>query len=255
MLEHLIHELNSRDEAIREAASEKARSLPPGQLLRLVRQLVLPCPPAQHALAKAAMQAEDPRYISAALILLQQARQDALVILRVNTALKRLLPRMCEEDAEALTDEQAEILLSLLFHPYFDVELTLCILDVLRKFGEEGAIPVVKALADYGRFVDASKYGLKRYAPHRRVASAEATPESLQRVKQAARECLNQLSLRAEEAKQAQTLLRPSDASTLAAPEVLLRPAAPTADTTAPEELLRPSGGTLPVQEPAPRSE
>jgi len=111
-------------------------------------------------------------------------------------------------------------------------------------------MPAVAVLAKFG-FLHNFEFGSR----YRRGDLTEVTRENLQLIRQAARECLNQLSLRAEEAKQAQTLLRPSDASTLAAPEVLLRPAAPTADTTAPEELLRPSGGTLPVQESALRSE
>jgi len=68
------------------------------------------------------------RYIAAALSLLQSARQDGVVLLRVNVALKRLLPRMREEDANALTDDQGKTLLSLLEWPYFDTELSLCIL-------------------------------------------------------------------------------------------------------------------------------
>lgn len=282
MLEQLLRDLNSRKKAVREAAIREARALPPEQLLQLAEMeaklfrrrahiiftvlpimfiigfietlhdvLIKPHPDfsdwslvfmqpfmivsslgwiassatrSRWSLASVIAQADDPRFIGPALDFLAQTSDDN-VKKSVRSALKNLLPQMRADQAEALTPEQRRALLIPLTLPYDDIELTLSVLKTLEQVGDEKAIPVVKKLTEEG-----------------------AATCNMRSVKQAAMECLPSLKERAENAQQAQTLLRASDATVAVASDVLLRPAMANADDTPPEQLLRAAPTGNPMQ-------
>jgi hypothetical protein len=269
MLEELLHRLNSRSLEVRNRAIAEARLLPPEQLLELIgleqqffkrRQkrvfravttvlvlfiallvigslwepllllgyswityiamfyaMGLVPTRARHSLLQVIETAEDPRFVGTALVLLAEHGQNATVRKSVLSALSRLLPRFRADQSDLLTPAQHKALLMRLTEPYKNPELSIRILQALQQIGNESAIPVVSKI------------------------TANWKPKAhQQQVVEAARHCLPYLEVRAEQAKQSQTLLRPSSAFAAGAvsSEALLRPATSTSET-APEELLR----------------
>jgi hypothetical protein len=130
---------------------------------------------------------------------------------KVFRALQRTLGNRQAADTFSLTPGRKQALLLPLNAPYRDVELTELVLDVLKQIGDTESIPLLE-----------------------RIIAVEAVTGNMQRVQQAAQECVSAWRLRAERGRQAQTLLRAADSGT---PEELLRPVAQ-ADQTPPEELL-----------------
>ena len=128
--------------------------------------------------------------------------------------LKKLAPKAQASDARYINKEEMQTLVEALRKQKRDAGLMLALLKGLEQIGDERALANVTAL----------------------TGNSSVSPS----VKQAARECLPYLQIRAEQAKQAQTLLRASS-SNAAAPETLLRPASgvSTASNDA-QELLRP---------------
>jgi HEAT repeat protein len=125
-------------------------------------------------------------------------------------ALKKLLPRVQASDKQYITQEEMDTLIRALGGK--DHLLTIAILRALEQVGDEKALPKVERLAEDGS---------KPLEVHR---AAEA--------------CLPYLRLRAQQAEQAQTLLRAAS-STAVAPDTLLRPAVGSAPAQA-DQLLRP---------------
>ncbi len=265
MLEELLAQLNSRKRSVREEAIREARALPPEQLLELaemqttlykrrLRQynctlvglvviwlaLMLarfyfhfPAPwqivylsgviagllvpiRAQRSVAKLIEEVTDLRFIGPVLSLLAQNIVDTDVKKSARIVLKRLLPQLRADEANTLTPEQRQALLPPLASPYDDVELSLAILKALEQIGDEKAIPVVERLTQEGK-----------------------ATRNMQRITEAAKDCLPYLKLRVEQQQQAQTLLRASDSATVTTLDVLLRPAMAAANETPSDELLR----------------
>lgn len=134
-------------------------------------------------------------------------------------ALIHLLPRLRVTDANLLTPRQHKLLFDILskseripwYRRYWSAELKIAILSALEQIGDEKAIPRVEKLARSAR--------------------------NLQ-VRAAAQECLPYLTVRAEQARVEQTLLRASTPA--ASPDTLLRPTV-AASPTEPQQLLRAS--------------
>jgi HEAT repeat protein len=124
-------------------------------------------------------------------------------------ALQRLLPRVQASDRQHVTLPEMEALLKALGGR--DEGLIVAILKALEQVGDERALPAVEGLVVHGRTMD---------------------------IRRAARDCLPYLQLRADAARQAQTLLRAAQFEPAVAPNVLLR-AAITAEQTPNEQLLR----------------
>lgn len=135
---------------------------------------------------------------------------DKEVRLAAAEALKQLLPRVQASDRQYISPAEMDTLLKHLEDQ--DYRLTLSILKALEQIGDEKALPKVEHIA-------------------------EAKSGYLADVVIAAQECLPFLRLRAEQSRQANTLLRASEAAT--APEMLLRPAAEA--SSEPTQLLRPN--------------
>jgi hypothetical protein len=269
-LEQLLRDLNSRNAASRGAALAEARRLPPVQLLKLAKMkaekhrqriqtlnrfgltlvaisclflavmwatghwsweelrifqifqfsalaVALYLPRRGHQSVATLIEGmNDIRFLGAMLDLLHQGVGDVEVSKNLRAALMRLLPQFRADQAAMLTPEQRQALLVPLKSPYGNVEFTLAVLKALEQVGDEKAIPVVEQLASDG-----------------------APTANMKRVRQAARDCLPFLRQSAERQRLSETLLRASDTSTTATPDVLLRPAMPNADQTPSEQLLR----------------
>lgn len=279
MLEQLYQRLSSTDEREREVAIFEARTLPPEGLWQLVlmnerrdyqsmslsafptplrrffRYLTslltgklshIP-PPTCYIVAKNLLpvfeKAEDVRLLDA-MLRLRQAEGHGFATLFCLTAIKRLLPKYTAEDFSRLSRSQQQELTGFLRMPYLDVEATCCILHALGQHGDVGAIPLLRDMARYGAFdpyssVRPGTWGMTPLSsPFSR--SIGMTPQNKRKVMEAAQEALDRLLAQEEEKRQAQTLLRPSDARSLAISETLLRPASTAPDATPQEELLRP---------------
>jgi hypothetical protein len=131
-------------------------------------------------------------------------------------ALKMMLSSLRPEHELSLTSSQIRLLLAMLDVPYRDPEMTRLSLKALAHVRAVDAIPAVRGLA-----------ARRSDAPDR------------QSVHEAARQCWDTLNAHVAQMRQADTLLRASDASP-AAPQTLLRPAAPDAAGSSSEPLLRP---------------
>jgi hypothetical protein len=287
MLEPLLAELNSPSDTVRDAALQKARNLPPDQLLRLMRlaahkNLLRPAAnlvalkdrwrsllpnikgyftvlisgnirawghvpaslfgtPAQRSFAALIADLEDLRFLGVVLILLGQSEYNTFVRANAHTALKKMLPQMRVEHADELTYSQGQVLLQLLKQPYFDHELTLCILKALEQFGDEGAIPAVSRIASLMHAQEDLLTYSRRISSPIGFSTIGFAPETAVQVYQAARSCLEQLKLHAAATQQAQMLLRASDSVADVEPDTFLRPAAFSASEIPPEEMLRPA--------------
>jgi hypothetical protein len=147
-------------------------------------------------------------------------------------ALLRLLPQLRAGDADDWTPEQRQALCRIFDTPISYFELTLAVLKALEQIGDERDLPAVRKLADM-------KTDGNLWTKPFKVSKQEAA-ERARLIRQAAEGCLPYLEIRAEEKKQAQTLLRASEASNTAASETLLRAAEATANVTPAEQLLRP---------------
>lgn len=126
-------------------------------------------------------------------------------------ALKRLLPQVKATDRRYISSEEMDLLLKQLSGK--DSVLTIAILKALEQIGDEKALAEVEWLAE----------------------NDEDAPAE---VRQAAQDCLPFLRIRAEEVRQAQTLLRASAPVTEIAPDTLLRPAQGSVEAD-PNQLLR----------------
>ena len=126
--------------------------------------------------------------------------------------LTRLLPKAQASDAQCINRDEMQALVDALRKQKQDAGLMLALLKGLEQIGDERALTNVAALTD----------------------DSSVSPS----VKQAARDCLPYLQIWAEQAKQAQTLLRASSGNETA-PETLLRPAAGVS-TNDERQLLRP---------------
>ena len=129
-------------------------------------------------------------------------------------ALTRLMPRVQASDAQYVSRDEMQALVDALHEQKEYPNFMLSLLKGLEQIGDERALANVAALTE----------------------DSTVSPS----VKPAARDCLPYLQIRAEQAKQAQTLLRASSGNEVA-PETLLRPASgvSTASNDA-QELLRP---------------
>ena len=124
------------------------------------------------------------------------------------------MPRVQASDAQYLNADEMQALIDALRKQKGYPGLMLALLKGLEQIGDERALANVEAL----------------------TRDTEIFPK----VRQAARDCLPYLQIRAEQAKQAQTLLRASSGYEIA-PETLLRPASGvSAASNDAQELLRP---------------
>ncbi len=124
----------------------------------------------------------------------------------------RLLPKARASDAQYINKDEMQAIIDTLRKQKQDAGFMLALLRGLEQIGDERALANVAALTD----------------------DSSVSPS----VKLAARECLPYLQIRAEQAKQAQTLLRASSGNETA-PETLLRPAQGVAPNDE-RQLLRP---------------
>lgn len=140
--------------------------------------------------------------------------QTRLFVVRV---LLEMLPNVRAEHKALLTREQMQALMALLKQSHRDPHLVVPILRALQHLGDENTIPALQTL----------------------------TRSSNDIIQAAAEECVAYLSLRADQKRLANTLLRASDSVVNGNPETLLR-AASGSDNTDPAELLRSSHTTAP---------
>jgi hypothetical protein len=148
-------------------------------------------------------------------------------------ALLRLLPQLRAGDADNWTMEQRFTLRVILFDsPVSNIEMTLAVLKALEQVGDERDLPAIRKLMS---MTTDSKVMSKSS-----VMAWQRMVERARHIRQAALECIPYLEIRAEEKKQAQTLLRASEASSTADSERLLRAAEATGSETPAEQLLRP---------------
>lgn len=154
-------------------------------------------------------------------------------------ALTTLLPLLKASDANILTPANRVTLYEALrpapYEPDPDVlHLQLVILKALEQVGDEKAYPVVKRLVNLKDSPRNLPYYIQRfkYIQKKRF-------KYIQKIRPAAQECLLHLESRRGDDTARMTLLRGSTVEA-AAPETLLRPAAPT-DTDAADQLLRPT--------------
>ena len=131
----------------------------------------------------------------------------------VEGALVRLLPRLRPHDAPLLTAEH-RLTLNRALLGGGGVPLTLATLKAWEQVGDEACLPYVEKLA-----------------------ASEEKNMIQQRVRRAAQECLPFVHLRAEQARETNTLLRGSVEPRMA-PELLLRPSSP---PSVPADALRPA--------------
>ena len=140
---------------------------------------------------------------------------------RYRKLLKAILAQIGpEEDVELSAEEHGGLLL-LLQIPEEDVELTLCILTRLERWGDMQAVPVLKRLIR---------------EKHWYVGSEQ--------VEAAARQCRERIETRLRQQRQNSSLLRPAKREDTDSPRSLLRPATDRTENS-PEQLLRP-GNSLP---------
>jgi hypothetical protein len=156
------------------------------------------------ALGKAA----SPRMAGAFAVCLND--KDDTIRMAASNALKELLPKLQASDRQYFAPIEMDGLLKALGGK--DGALTLAILKALQQIGDDHAVSRVEEL----------------------ISKSKSTA-----VRNAAEECLPFLQARAEETRQARTLLRASHTEAVVAVDMLLRPAAGTQAETAPEELLR----------------
>ncbi|HZT44433.1 MAG TPA: hypothetical protein VFA07_19875 [Chthonomonadaceae bacterium] len=274
-LEKILHDFNSRDNAIYEAAMQQARALSPEDLFRLankearnyrrqrrrafwiypwlagsliffasVGDLFRSVPvwkaivviwfllswasyflsiwayympsKARRSLAAILEETQDLRFLGIIQNLIRAVTQDPTVRKSAFAAFRRLAPQLLDPHQKVVSvQEQNKALLMLLSSPYSDVDMTVSALKTLEQVGDESAIPVVQNLAD----LPPATWKMKR-------------------IREAAQECLPYLREHIREARQAQTLLRPSD-SAASGTESLLRPTNTTGMETPQEQLLR----------------
>jgi hypothetical protein len=124
--------------------------------------------------------------------------------------MKELLPKLQATDRQYFAPTEMDALVKALGGK--DEALTLAILKALEQIGDDRALHKVEELSQVGGGVA---------------------------VRKAALECLPFLQARAEETRQARTLLRASHSEAAVATEMLLRPVAARQQETASEELLR----------------
>jgi hypothetical protein len=139
--------------------------------------------------------------------------------------LKRTLSGVRPQHARRIDDSSMSGLIGLLANPA-DVEMTLVVLSALEQIGDSRAIPAVRRLT----------------FPHEWPVGPYRSPQHMDRIIEAARQCLPSLELRAEAENRGATLLRPADAR----PESLLRPASDNASNE--QELLRATDTECSVQ-------
>jgi len=132
-------------------------------------------------------------------------------------ALSALLPLVTPANCD-LSPRQRDALLIPLRYPYRDVDLTLSILVVLAWLGEKNSVETVKV-----------------------VEEGSIETDNGRRIRVAARACREQIALRVNKNRQAQTLLRAADPDTISSPNTLLRPLPNSESESCPEELLRPA--------------
>ena len=129
-------------------------------------------------------------------------------------ALIKLLPGTTASDAQHINKEERQALTNAIHKQKGHPKFMLALLKGLEQIGDERALPNVSALI--------------------------REPDIFPVVRQAARDCLPYLQVRAEQAQQAQTLLRASSGSEIA-PQTLLRPAQGVSSAlNDAQELLRP---------------
>ncbi len=153
-------------------------------------------------------QLEDPRFVGPALLMMANQQEDLNVVRSALLALQRLLPRVRADHADLFTAAHQKAMATLL--GLSDPTLNLLVLQALEQVGDESTIPAVEKLT---------------YRRHRQVQAA-------------AQQCLLYLRTRADQRRQAQTLLRPSGFE--AAPETLLRPVEAGGEAAYTHQLLRP---------------
>lgn len=151
--------------------------------------------------------ARDPRAVSALAVAARDGDPDTQRV--ASQGLTSILPQLRASDADAVTEQGMNALLSLLGRSV-DPMLQIAILRALEQIGDERALSLVEMLA-----------GPQESAP----------------VREAARSCLGYLRSRAEQARMRQVLLRP--AASAEPDKSLLRPASAT-ETDA-DQLLRPA--------------
>jgi len=174
-------------------------------------------------------QTEDVRLLDAVVSLATDNQADKAVATTGRQALKRLLLKWRADLDGPLTTAQLHALLIPLRSPYADPDLTLAILTVLGRAGDEQVLSIVTRLADVG-----------------------AATEKMRVIKQAAQDCLVHLQQRLEVQKQSNTLLRAVTSLPSIQAKNLLRPAQPAVSSTAPGEMLRmvePTEATVPTVE------
>jgi hypothetical protein len=161
------------------------------------------------------------------------------------TDLKRLLKQLHsrkeagQEEAYKFSEEQKRTLLALLEKPFQDVELTCAVLKALEQVGDVRALPVVRRLCQpYGKSRTLSEIILSSLRQGGFRAALQQEEHQINRVQQAAQNCLPFLEQRAEQKERQETLLRPSAA--VVHPETLLRPMTALPDTEPVEQLLQP---------------
>jgi HEAT repeat protein len=181
---------------------------------------------------KALSQADDVRMIGPLVLCLNDGDEEVRKV--VSKTLQVALPQLRANDRSPLSVEEREALLKTLEGE--DYALIVAVLKALEQIGDERALPAVEKLLatetseHRNLFWTRLLYG-DGAAHQRRVGMAE--------VRKAAQECLPYLRVRAEEARQAKTLLRPTGISETVAGETLLR-SAQGATSTEVEQLLRP---------------
>lgn len=136
-------------------------------------------------------------------------------------ALRRLLPLAKASHKILQTDRQKQNLYSLLTPSNIErrADTMLQILKALEQIGDETAIPSVT-----------------------RLANLEPTTPRVEKIRDAARDCLEYLEIRSEDQRNSQTLLRGASAPTMD-PDTLLRPALSNTQTDK-EHLLRASSNS-----------
>ena len=157
-------------------------------------------------------QTEDIRFIGLFALCINEKDYEMRMV--ANSALTRLLLGMQVSDAQHISNEEMRELVTALHKQKGYPGLMRALLKGLEQIGDERALENVEALI--------------------------SDPDVFPAVRQAARDCLPYLQIRAEQVKQAQTLLRASSGNE-AAPETLLRPAANVL-TNDEQQLLRPNG-------------
>ena len=181
-------------------------------------------------LAKRYTEVSDKRLIPLGLML---ARDRSVNNTMLTATLIRFLPSLTYSDMQTWSGEQKAALLTVLELPLRDYRLALAVLKALEQIGDESALPTVQKLANMRREIPILREDiLKLFSPNLNKIAAQ--------VKQQANQCLPYLTERANEQRQAQTLLRGA-ATDAPSANVLLRPATGETDPQPAEQLLRPT--------------